>query len=901
MSTMTLNPQQLRLLVEEKWQKDDEAVAVGLHVTGPWQGPKEVEFDFGKAQIVHADTVFQVREALLSAERAKDRIILLTKLQQGDLGHDVVARLARSRLFPIDHWASLCSLFKAKELDRSICDQAIAQALLEYAPPDGYPPVSAGVLDAGTVWRAICRHVFDMGEREPDLVTLILWATSRSGSSRYASASEELRDSLRHRLVGNLGDAADSILRFVENGTSADALALGVVCQVVFGEGEDTTLDAAAARIEQYHNNKPIPEAVGRILGRVAAEAIADLDRKDDPRPAQQHLQRADELLRQFRCDEFAYRNRLTLLGYEQRLSRLGDEIVSATDAYSKEAVERCGTFQRQVAIHRLARLGRRAEQVARTEMALRLVRWLSQPLPTAPGFPELANAYLKELSFVDWARESICRGEEVAGLTRAYQRLDQSVLARREEFNRTFAQALADWTAVGSKFTGICGVEDVLAQVVAKIAEASNNVLLLVLDGMSWAVCHELLSDIRQDHWFEATLDSSSLTPAPVIATVPSITGYSRASLLSGHLTKGDAAVEKRNFEANPALRQVCDKRYPPLLFHKKEVTEGTRGVVGEELTRAVLSPNNRVVGVVINAIDDRLSSAQQIRDDWSINRISPLGPLLKLARDSGRVVVLVSDHGHVWHRPDARLLAGEAGTRWRPKSDTVQDGEIVITGSRVRDDSGQNAVVVPWVETIYYGRQQNGYHGGATPQEMVCSLVILTDKSSAYSGLYPCEYPKPDWWSPAPVATAVVEEPITPTGQKTLFDHLPEDEQPQEERTLPEEKKKPVEEAKLAAWIGELLSSQAYKTQKELVRRHAPDDELVRRCLAALDASGGIMTPAAFSKAARVPAGRLDGLVAVMQRVLNVDGYEILTFSRAENRVELNAAKLKRQFDLE
>ena len=100
-------------------------------------------------------------------------------MQQADLGHDVVARLARSRLFAIDHWASLCALFKAKELDRSICDPAIAQALLEYAPPDGYPPVSAGILDAGTVWRAISRHVFDMGESEPDLVSLLLWATTK--------------------------------------------------------------------------------------------------------------------------------------------------------------------------------------------------------------------------------------------------------------------------------------------------------------------------------------------------------------------------------------------------------------------------------------------------------------------------------------------------------------------------------------------------------------------------------------------------------------------------------------------------------------------------------------------------------------------------------------------------
>ena len=55
------------------------------------------------------------------------------------------------------------------------------------------------------------------------------------------------------------------ILRFIESGAGADALALAVACQVVFGEGEDPTLDAAAARMEQYHGNKPIPQGVGPV------------------------------------------------------------------------------------------------------------------------------------------------------------------------------------------------------------------------------------------------------------------------------------------------------------------------------------------------------------------------------------------------------------------------------------------------------------------------------------------------------------------------------------------------------------------------------------------------------------------------------------------------------------
>jgi hypothetical protein len=73
------------------------------------------------------------------------------------------------------------------------------------------------------------------------------------------------------------------------------------------------------------------------------------------------------------------------------------------------------------------------------------------------------------------------------------------------------------------------------------------------------------------------------------------------------------------------------------------------------------------------------------------------------------------------------------------------------------------------------------------------------------------------------------------------------------------------------------------------------------VRACLQALIANGDIMTPVAFANAADVPAARLDGMIAKLQRLLNVDGYEIIKMDRKENRVELSVAKLKRQFDIE
>lgn len=334
------------------------------------------------------------------------------------------------------------------------------------------------------------------------------------------------------------------------------------------------------------------------------------------------------------------------------------------------------------------------------------------------------------------------------------------------------------------------------------------------------------------------------------------------------------------------------------PVLFHKKDITQGSRGGISDELSGMILSTSQRIVGVVINAIDDRLANAQQIRDDWTINRITPLGALLRLARDSGRVVVLASDHGHVWHRADTEQEQTSEGSRWRLNDGKRVEGEIVFSGKRVVPKEANGTIVVPWSEKIRYKRQQHGYHGGATPQEMVCPLVILTDKSNLDSGLYRCTYSQPEWWSAAPVAAPVKVEPsasafVTP--KRTLFDNL-SDESPK-----PPEPIKVGEKLKESTWIERLLISQAYKVQKELVRRHAPKDEEVRRCLVALESQGGMMTPVAFTKAADVRAAGLDGLMAKLQRVLNVDGYEILTFSRNENRVELNINKLLRQFDLE
>jgi hypothetical protein len=76
--------------------------------------------------------------------------------------------------------------------------------------------------------------------------------------------------------------------------------------------------------------------------------------------------------------------------------------------------------------------------------------------------------------------------------------------------------------------------------------------------------------------------------------------------------------------------------------------------------------------------------------------------------------------------------------------------------------------------------------------------------------------------------------------------------------------------------------------------------DDTTLRRLLVALATRGGSMTTPALAGAIEVAEHRLPGLLAVMQRLLNVEGYAILDRQDAANTVVLNVPLLKKQFEL-
>jgi len=538
----------------------------------------------------------------------------------------------------------------------------------------------------------------------------------------------------------------------------------------------------------------------------------------------------------------------------------------------------------------------RETRRLERVEMALRLVRWQARrqqtPPPEPQSFAEAADVYLREGGYIDWARLNLRSGDPVRELSEAYARLFDRATEIRQQQSREFATLLADWTAAGSHGDEVIPVERVLDEVVAPLAE-KGLVLVIVIDGMSVAVCRELLSDITQHEWIAISEPGRNFN-RPGLATIPSKTEFSRSSLLCGALRPGGQEQEKAGFAEHPTLVARARSGSPPVLFHKTSLSETEDTVLAAEVRKEIASTHRRVVGVVVNAVDDHLLKGEQIDTRWTRDEIKVLPALLHEARIARRLVVLVSDHGHVLDcqaegRPQPVEQSGE---RWRTAGGDPAKDELQVHGSRVLTPG--HRLIAPWSERVRYGIKKNGYHGGLTPQEMVIPIAVLSSTDDFPKGWSEQPIDTPAWWdepSPEPVAEAQPAPKLKafkPQPSGTLFDMEADD-------------KTPVMPAvAVPQWVSRLLSCSVFEDQKRLGGRGVPSDKVFTKLLSALDQRGGKMTSVALARALEFPAVRFPGLLAKAERILNVDGYDVLRRDDASDTIELNRDLLLKQFDL-
>jgi len=894
---MSLSTPQITAQLERVLASDATAQAVAIRAATRQVWPDSITQHGRQFQLRWCESSLAIREALCDMEQQDPTVsglVVITPLSTHEIAEDIAARLARARVFQPEGWDIVRLMFEAKETDARLGKYAwMPQALIDGASQGPYQPVANGFLDLETAWREVLTRFLGIEAARPDAVALLRWSITPDADARLGPLPAAMRSDILAWLAETAGMAGAMVLGCLEAGRTSDALALGLVSGVVFaadGEGQ-TALGQAAIRLERFVNDKH----VGVTEGRAWAAAAGQVVRSQGLETCRPMLERADSLLRDLRIPVFAQLSEVLPSALDQRLTAFARALSAHSGQPSEASLRQVEAHADRALEHVL--LNDQRARMERVEMARRLARWLLSPMPSGASLTDSVEWQADEGAYVDWARFRLLGGDELTELSDAYVACRQAVIVRRNMFARPFAEALVQWNAQTPANNGrVVPLERVLDKVLSPIA-AAQPTLLLVMDGLSNSIFRELFSRVPGQGWLELVPDALG-KPLVGVAAVPTITEVSRTTLLCGRLTVGTQAQEKPGFAAHASLLAHSRAELPPKVFHKGDLSDA--GSLAPEVRAALANQHQRVVAVVYNAVDDHLSGPDQLNQRWALEDLRLLLPLLREAREARRAVVITADHGHLLEDGTTQVPGGESD-RWRLSTTVASPQEVAISGGRVVTSDGSNAVVCLWGESSRYAGRKNGYHGGLSPQEVTVPLSVFVPLGASLPGWTPAPPNQPEWWELPPILPAqkpasVVPQPkpahkkqVQTEAQAGLF--APVD--------LPPLASAPREVA-AGDWIGGLLSSPIYASQRQLAARVALPDDKMRLLLEALAERGGKLSRSALANRLALAEVRIGGLLSAVRRVLNVDQAAVLTVDETAGSVDLNIALLQQQFKL-
>lgn len=891
MSTIALDHLRQHVRMEVQKHLDSKShrrpwVAMAYRGRPGWAGSQHFEEKGMRFRVEAAASLLELRSHLVGIDpQGQERLVIVADLEQTQFPADIRARLLHADLREIDPWRVLMAEFRANKVDSRIkADQELALALLQSRPAQGFPAVTTGVLDLATLWACVGTQVLGLPTGTPTAQDLLAWSVDDGSTSRLRATAPAIRTAAE-AWIGERDPLAQVLLGILGKIAPGDLIPLGIVLGVVHHEeaGSNPDLLRAQGRLEQITGGVPVSLRDAREWSREALVVLGRLERAT----AQRLRRRSDALLAQVGADGYAALSDVVPQGYHLRLVAFADLLKrhvegGVTDLALLDAATAVRThWDGQVDSHRQEKV----------DMATRVARWLRTPEEVPATLPEALRMYRDRLAFVDWARHGVVGGDPVPDLQAAYTTVHDVALRRREAFNRRFAEMVAAWSRTPDRHPEILRVEEILRRVVADVA-ADHKVLVLVMDGMSWPVAQELLPHLEKQFWTPRarTVEGIEL-PAPVLTTIPSVTEFGRTSLLCGHLARGDAGDERRGFAENHDLRSVSTTSNPPVLFHRKDLEEAGRLGLGQAVADALSNQKQRIVGVVVNAVDDHLMKDDGGRHSWDQRSIRVLPDLLAAAKATKRAIILCSDHGHVLDHWVAGVAGSDdGGERWHTKP--PREGEVAISGPRSAPYGP--TVSAPWTEKLRYGGKKNGYHGGVAPQELIAPCVVLAEQADEIEGWTETHLAEPAWWrlepETAPIVSVEAAKPskpkrADPPGQQSLFAGV-----------------EPPPAAAPAAWPHRLLASPIYQQATVLAGRRRPDDAMVLKLLLALDAApGNQLSERLLAEALGMHPIRISGVVAQVSRMLNVESYLILKYTDDRGHIRLDRALAMTQFELE
>jgi hypothetical protein len=162
----------LQAEVTEILRKSPEARAVAFQVGAPWSGPLTLRVEGADLPIFYCPSPLAFRVRLVENEGSPVPVVLLTDRDRQELGLDVLARLAKRRLFSLDSWRALIERFGVQSVDPRLRGLSwLPEELLALGGDERLRPATQ-ILDADEVWQLLLSRL-GLPEARPDLRTLL--------------------------------------------------------------------------------------------------------------------------------------------------------------------------------------------------------------------------------------------------------------------------------------------------------------------------------------------------------------------------------------------------------------------------------------------------------------------------------------------------------------------------------------------------------------------------------------------------------------------------------------------------------------------------------------------------------------------------------------------------------
>lgn len=893
-------------------EKEFTTGVIALYDPSGWQGEPILEVAGARVAVVDTPTPLAMRHAVSFPNPDVDFTVLVAPFLDADLPADILTHLTPFHRVNIPIPAdALRELFSATTQRRGLIrnrrdiGDVVAYLDRRNGAPVDLTPAPAGVLTADH----LNQQLLTVGAGLPPTLTMpsiIQWSLQPQAAQQWAdytsSVSAEVAQNSLDWLRTRLGEASGALVRYLQTHGPRDLATWGLVAEVIQpGPSVDDVLRATAEGA--FRISTGIGPSSADELEAWSNAVVTVFTTRPRPVPGEQdHFKvvasRAEEMITsptQLGARELLYRSRVCAGALDARIAQLTTALDRwyadpqqgmGAEAVAEAVAQALASVRDHVAGHA------DHPDVTVAMAVIRMIQWLrtehTAPPTTLSGW---LRHYRGDLSWLDVCINQAWSNQSTSQLAQLSHRVLAEVRPRRATLDREFAALAATTATERHTAGGTLLVEDVLDRVVAPLMGDMSKprpVLMIVLDGMSVPAANVLVENILADptgQWQEAIPEEELST---ALSVLPSVTTFSRTSLISGRLATGGQAEERAGLR-DWAATHLKNQSSGWSLLHKADLDSG---IVGDIRDKIEDTDNNKLVVAVLNTIDDALDKSDPVERVWDVRDITHLHPLLRSAAVVGRTVVFVSDHGHVLERHDTSPTPGGTGAaRWRDPLSPAGPGEVLVDGSRVRNASHEAILAVD--EGVRYTSRKAGYHGGLSLAEVAIPVTILSNSVQNLTSHLP-GFPLvakedsdryPGWWHlrPGEVAAPLVHtapaQTVPVDDSPTLFDA-------------------PVPTAPEVGIFPGLENNQLFKAQtaSHPVDGHKRGEvaDLIRR----ITANNGRMPVATLRELWNLGPIQLRGVISTLLRILNVDGVQVL--EQQESDLVLNRNLLTEQFDV-